>query len=37
MMKRYLTIILTAAGACALQAQNPLSTETKQSYTGMKY
>src|SRR5258706_7943280 len=24
------------AGVCALQAQNPLSTEAKQSYTGVK-
>jgi uncharacterized damage-inducible protein DinB len=32
-MKRYLTIMLTAAGACALQAQ---STEIKQSYNGIK-
>jgi hypothetical protein len=36
-MKRYLTIILTAAGACALQAQtDPLSTEAKQAYNGIK-
>jgi uncharacterized damage-inducible protein DinB len=32
-MKFYLTIMLTAAGACALQAQ---STEVKQSYNGIK-
>jgi hypothetical protein len=32
-MKRYLTIMLAAAGACALQAQ---STEVKQGYTGIK-
>jgi uncharacterized damage-inducible protein DinB len=32
-MKRYLTIMLTAAGACALQAQ---TAEIKQSYNGIK-
>ena len=32
-MKRYLTILLAAAGACALQAQ---STEVKQGYNGIK-
>jgi uncharacterized damage-inducible protein DinB len=32
-MKRYLTIMLAATGACALQAQ---STEVKQAYTGIK-
>ena len=32
-MKRYLTIMLAAAGACALQAQ---STEVKQGYNGIK-
>jgi uncharacterized damage-inducible protein DinB len=32
-MKRYLTIMLAAAGACALQAQ---STEVKQAYNGIK-
>jgi hypothetical protein len=36
-MKRYLTIMLTVAGACALQAQtDPLSTEAKQAYNGIK-
>jgi hypothetical protein len=36
-MKRYLTIMLTAIGACALQAQtDPLSTEAKQAYNGIK-
>src|SRR5580700_5712610 len=30
-------LMLTAlAGACALNAQNPLSTEVKQAYTGVK-
>ena len=32
-MKRYLTILLAAAGACGLQAQ---STEVKQGYNGIK-
>jgi uncharacterized damage-inducible protein DinB len=32
-MKRYLTIVLATAGACALQAQ---STEIKQGYNGIK-
>lgn len=36
-MKRYLTIMLTVAGTCALQAQSdPLSTEAKQAYNGIK-
>ena len=37
-MTRYLTLILATAGACALQAQtaNPLSTEAKQAYNGIK-
>jgi uncharacterized damage-inducible protein DinB len=36
-MNRYLMILLTTAGACALQAQsNPLSTEAKQAYNGIK-
>ncbi len=37
-MTRYLTIILATAGACALHAQtaNPLSTEAKQAYNGIK-
>ena len=35
-MKHFVAIMLTAAGACALQAQNPLSTELKGGYTGIK-
>jgi len=36
-MKFYLTIMLTSAAACALQAQtDPLSTEAKQAYNGIK-
>src|SRR2546423_744419 len=36
MTKNCLIIALTAACACALQAQNPLSTETKAGYTAIK-
>lgn len=36
MTKLYLTMAITAATACALQAQNPLSTELKASYNGIK-
>jgi uncharacterized damage-inducible protein DinB len=37
-MKRTLANIFAASlvSACALQAQNPMSTELKQSYTGIK-
>jgi hypothetical protein len=37
-MSRYASTILAAsfAAACGLQAQNPLSTELKQMYTGVK-
>ncbi len=37
-MNRYLTIVLTTAAACTVHAQtaNPLSTEAKQAYTGVK-
>jgi uncharacterized damage-inducible protein DinB len=31
-----MTLATTLAGACALQAQNPLSTEARQAYTGIK-
>lgn len=37
-MNRYFIMIVAIAGACDLQAQsaNPLSTEAKQAYTGIK-
>ena len=36
MTKISLTIAVAAMGACALQAQNPLSGDIKQGYTGVK-
>jgi uncharacterized damage-inducible protein DinB len=36
MTKQYLIVALATLGACALQAQNPLSTETKAGYNAIK-